>query len=460
MVLRQRGVEPQIDAYLTQEEAGVLTAGGRGTATITSNGKRYAVEVVAVDRTAGFLKDMQAPKQQQPVFQWRNTEDRSAYAKLAFLGLGPAERDAISPGLPVFVRIPRKRRFLPDWLSGKSWLGLAQAAAPETARLWPIDSPLFTGARVTDPAFEPVRRRLIKAADAALSLSPQPVETLHSAGVTDPSSPELQASRRAFRDSDNCAIMALAYRLTGKKDYHEGARRVLAAWSRLNRPSGMPIDETRLDPFLWALDLLGPDARDTAVTQWLERWQAANRSYRFGSVAATNNHQTHHLKILVMLDRLLGRDADYTRDMAAVERHRKANLPTADGKSIDYQQRDAMHYHVFDMEAWLEIALVSGCCGDSMDRSFQFFERTLAENPTHLEFTKSTAPIDRQRAAAGFDYAKAKVFDVTKAARMVFAYATLPGRQVDRGLWIAATEGEKHDNLLYEARYYLWNARR
>ena len=160
-----------------------------------------------------------------------------------------------------------------------------------------------------------------------------------------------------------------------------------------------------------------------------------------------------------MLDRLLGHDADYARDIAAVEEHRHANLPAPDGKSIDYDQRDAMHYHVFDLEAWLEIALVTGCCGESMDRSFQFFERTLAEDPTHVEFANSTAAIDRKRAAAGFDYAKAHAFDVKRAARLVFAYATLPGRQVDRGLWKAATEGEKRDNLLYEARYYLWNTR-
>jgi len=112
-----------------------------------------------------------------------------------------------------------------------------------------------------------------------------------------------------------------------------------------------------------------------------------------------------------------------------------------------------------DMEAWLEIALVSGCCRSSVDRAFQFFERTMAEHPDHLEFNASTAPIDRKRAAAGFLYAKPHTFDVKNAARAIFAYATLPGAKVNSGLWKAAAEGEKHENLLYEARTYLWNGR-
>ena len=461
IVLRRTGMDPQIDAYLTQEEAGQLAAGARGTATITASSKRYDVEVVTVDRTAGFLKDIQTPKLQQPVFQWRDVEDRSAYAKLTFIGLSAAEREAITPGLPVYLSIPRKRRYLPVWPFGKSWLGFTtvHAATPDTPRLWPAQGPLFTGARVSDPAFAPVRRRIIEAADAALRIPPAPVETLHSAGVTDQSLPEFQASRRAFQDADHCAMLGLAFRLTGKAEYQEAGLRILEAWARTNRPTGMPIDETRLDPFLWSIDLLGAGARTPAVTAWLERWQAANRAYHFGPITATNNHKTHHLKVLIMLDRLLDRESDYAKDMREVEQQLKANLPTTDGKSIDYDQRDAMHYQVFDMEGWIEIALVSNCCGDPVDRGFHFVERTLAEDPSHVEFAKSTAPIDRKRAAGGFGYAKAKPFDVAQAARAIFAWSTLPGRQADRGLWKAAGEGEKRDNLLYEARYYLWNAR-
>src|SRR4051794_14018068 len=117
VVLRQRGVAPYIDAFLTQADAGQLATGARATAVVTATGKRYAVQLETVDRTAGFLKEMQTPKLQEPAFQWRNVDDRSAYARLAFVGLSPTELASISPGLPVSVTFSIKHSFLPEWLA-------------------------------------------------------------------------------------------------------------------------------------------------------------------------------------------------------------------------------------------------------------------------------------------------------------------------------------------------------
>src|SRR5205807_8542900 len=111
------GAAPYVDAFLTQADAGQIATGTRATAVITATGKRYAVQLQTVDRTAGFLKDMQTPKLQEPAFQWRNADDRSAYARLTFVGLTPSELASISPGLPVSVTFSIKRSFLPEWLA-------------------------------------------------------------------------------------------------------------------------------------------------------------------------------------------------------------------------------------------------------------------------------------------------------------------------------------------------------
>ena len=93
--------------------------------------------MVSIDRTAGFLKDIQTPKLQQPQFGWRNTQDRSAYAKLAFSGVSAAELASIAPGLPVHLSMPRKRQpfsLLPAVLA-------ASKTEPEAwPRLWPAGS--------------------------------------------------------------------------------------------------------------------------------------------------------------------------------------------------------------------------------------------------------------------------------------------------------------------------------
>jgi multidrug resistance efflux pump len=116
VVLRQTHQSPWIDAYLTQNEAGLLTAGSRGVAVITASGRRYPVEIVSVDRTDGFLRGVQTPKLQQPQFSWRGVDDRSAHARIAFVGLTETDRDSIEPGSPVLVTIPRKHGFFAGFL--------------------------------------------------------------------------------------------------------------------------------------------------------------------------------------------------------------------------------------------------------------------------------------------------------------------------------------------------------
>ena len=88
--------------------------------------------------------------------------------------------------------------------------------------------------------------------------------------------------------------------------------------------------------------------------------------------------------------------------------------------------------------------------------AFAFLRTTVLEQPEHKEFSKSTAPIDRKRAASGFEYAQAHTYDLPKAARAIFTYATLPGRRVDSALYRAAEQGRQPNNLFYEARQYVW----
>jgi hypothetical protein len=455
------------------------------------------VQVVEVDRTRGFVKELETPKLTQPGYNWRGAEDKSAYAKLVFVSLNDRARQKLAGGMPVFVNLPKRR-----YLSFMAWfqrdksavsprsagsgsdgsqdeepkknessavffnlIPRAAAATPNVTVepvLWPSHSVFMRDPMASHVSkdFSPIKAEVLEEAQKALQEPPAPVETLHSSGVSNKDDPSFQATRNAFGDADKCALLAMAYRLSDQSKYLEGAKRYILAWAQVNKPTGEPIDETRLDGFLWGIDLVrsGFTADENhQVGAWLERWLAAKRSFSFGRISDTNNHKTHALKILVMLDKLLNRSAAYQVDLAQVEKQLDANL-LPNGESIDYQQRDAMHYHIYDLEAWNEIALVTGCCGDRIDRAFAFFDDTIKSDPGHVEFAKTTAPIDQRRAAAGFDYAQAKNFDVHEAARAIFSYATLPGRKVDDGLWRAALEGKARKNLFYLARFYLWSA--
>src|SRR5437868_12804133 len=171
---------------------------------------------------------MQTPKLQQTQYTWRTLQERSALARLRFVGVDSAQLEAIGAGLPVQLSIPRKRD------SAFSLIPIVHAASPSESgnnapRLWPAQSPLFRrdgSTSVHDSSFDSVRQRVIDAANSAVRKGSAPVEIIHSAGVTDKSSPELIESRRAFQDADNFALLALAYKLTGTAEYRDAAREI------------------------------------------------------------------------------------------------------------------------------------------------------------------------------------------------------------------------------------------
>ncbi|MBI2840572.1 MAG: alginate lyase family protein [Acidobacteria bacterium] len=294
-----------------------------------------------------------------------------------------------------------------------------------------------------------------------LTHRPGPIETLRSAGVAQKDDPDLQATVRAVRDADVTALLAVAWTLTDDNRYLVAARAHLLAWAKVNVPTGHPIDETRLEGFLWGYDLLRshieePDAM--VIEAWFARILAAKSRWKFGPESSVNNHMTHHLKMMLLLHRVLGQTDQITMDLQKVRDHLRENLSASDGSSVDFRSRDALFYHVYDLEAWVEIALQTGCCKQEIDRAVQFLILKLGAPTPHGEFVASTSDFDRARARGGFDYARpGRPYDPRRARRLGLAYSTLrPDRTVqlvDAGM--GSSDLSEHE-LFYWLRKQLW----
>lgn len=270
---------------------------------------------------------------------------------------------------------------------------------------------------------------LRKRADKAVRLMPAPIKSLRSAGVVDKNSSELKASRRAFRDADNAAVAALAYVAFGEIRYLNYVKNVLLSWSKVNIPTGHPIDETRLEGLLWAFDLVSTELSNEDalfIRDYFRAMLTAKRHWKFGPKTKNNNHKTHHLKMLILLDRILNDQQAMAMDLADVRAHLGINLDKQSGVSIDYIERDALYYHVYNLEAWLEIALLTECCIPEVRAAFRFTADQLLSNKLDGEFLHSQAPIDQQRGRSNFEYAKRNSrFNVKRAARSILSYSTI-----------------------------------
>lgn len=305
--------------------------------------------------------------------------------------------------------------------------------------------------------------RLKKQANALADWEPAPVETIRSAGITDQRDARLIQSRRAFQDGDAAVLLALAYVLTEDARYLNTVDRILLAWAELNKPTGHPIDESRLDGLIWAYDLIAcklPENHAKVVKQWLERLWEAKERWQFGSRTRHNNHRTHQLKILVLLDKVLGDDASLKRHRDDVRDHLKVNLAShLHGASLDYEERDALYYHVFNLEAWCELQLQLKCCGSEIQAAFEFLAKKVQAGDTDGEFAQSIAPIDAARATAGFDYAQTNEhYDVARAARLIVQFYTFDRSAPVASMWsIAQSKQGSKSHLFYFVRREIWN---
>jgi hypothetical protein len=144
--------------------------------------------------------------------------------------------------------------------------------------------------------------------------------------------------------------------------------------------------------------------------------------------------------------------------------HAMPRPATNAGESIDYIRRDALHYQNYDLEPWLEIALMAGGTRYQMvvDNAFNFLSTNVL-NPAakHYEFAASTDPFDAERwSVSNTAYLQPEaMYHPDKMARVVFAYqyykqGLVPSFMVDERLFTCAVRSDILPSVWYY--YFRW----
>jgi hypothetical protein len=266
----------------------------------------------------------------------------------------------------------------------------------------------------SDPGAARLFSKIEKQAAAAQTDPGNPIIRITTAGKLQSDAEKIE-SRAALHDMPKVAALAYAYAVSTNAQYSSAAKRIILAWARINQPTGLPVDETKLEPLFVAYGLtqagFSEEERE-ATAAWLHLIaQREREAVRPDSMTAFNNWNSHRLKIVGLIGLLLDDHTLVDYAITGFKKQIELNL-LPDGSSFDFHERDALHYHCYDLEPLLTLAIAAhqhgielydyrAPNGASLHKSVSFLIPYCDGTSTHLEWVNSKVAFDRKRAAAG-----------------------------------------------------------
>ena len=296
---------------------------------------------------------------------------------------------------------------------------------------------------------------LVADVQAHVNDTPHPLARLHTEGTLPPEGLYDQ-SVEAEKELDLMRNAALAWRATSDDRYLKLVDRFLAAWVATYQPSFNPIDETRFEGLILAYDMtasaLPVKTRNAAAAfiaklanGYVERVDAQPRpltgTYR-------NNWESHRVKLVAMAAFTL----DDRKLINAAQRlfveQIGANV-AADGATVDFAERDALHYVTYDLQPLVVAALAArrhnrnwltqrAQNGASLQSALDWLLPYALGEKTHEEFVHSSVAFDAKRRAAGLP-GYSGPWDPKDSAELFHLAARLSGRYAGAALRLSPT---------------------
>ncbi len=285
----------------------------------------------------------------------------------------------------------------------------------------------------TGPEARELWKQLESRAESYLSEEPRPIERINYEGMLN-NHPDRVATVSHLYDMMRVEIWLSAWLITGDSRYEEAMGKYLLAWAETYKPTGNPINENKLDPLLTAAVVL-IDRLDRSEREIVFNWLRALGEAEIHTVetmpwSVENNWHPKRLKIVALAAEALDHD-EWRQWVVEETRIYIARALRPDGSSRDFEQRDALSYHIGGVRPLLRLIsllppayreeLYSGEAGDgsSVARSVAFVIPYALGEEEHGEFLRTQVDLDRRRAEAGLEqYQPGRPFDPKRAVAM------------------------------------------
>jgi hypothetical protein len=209
----------------------------------------------------------------------------------------------------------------------------------------------------TEPEARELWQQLQVRAESYLSEKPDPIERINYEGMLN-NHPDRIATVSHLYDMMRVEIWLSAWLITGDSRYEKIMRQYLLAWAKTYKPTGNPINENKLDPLLTAAVVLADRLErneKNIVLKWLKDLAEAEiNSVETMPWSVENNWHPKRLKIVALAAEVL--DNNEWRDWVVEEtRNYIARALRPDGSSRDFEQRDALSYHISGVRPLLRL---------------------------------------------------------------------------------------------------------
>ena len=255
--------------------------------------------------------------------------------------------------------------------------------------------------------------KLRSLADGGLGRELHPRAVVHTQGLL-PHEQDRDASLLSQEDWRQTLAQGLAWCVSGHAAYAAKAVSYIQAWVSFYSPSFDPIDEADLIDLLLGFDFVQEKLSASSVEATRRLGQRLATGYlgtrRVGDPSTgLNNWQSHRIKLATAGAYLAGDDELIAGARQGFMAQVSRNIGT-DGRTYDFDQRDAMHYIVYDLEPLLMAASFAAAHGENwygmpslqgrLAAALHWLEPYAAGDKQHEEFVHSTVRFDARRAAA------------------------------------------------------------